>query len=89
LISKIDITGPDGAVTGNYRFKGEDGPLDFAGLFGNQETLAPLARSLRGKTRRCIEMRVRVDHNKIDGFSMQHMPEQVDSGFKVTCSRVA
>src|SRR5271166_1887329 len=25
---------------GDYRFEGEDGPLDFAGLFGDKETLA-------------------------------------------------
>ncbi len=31
---------PGGAVIGDYRFIGEDGPVDFAGLFGNKETLA-------------------------------------------------
>jgi predicted dithiol-disulfide oxidoreductase (DUF899 family) len=30
---------PGGAVIGDYRFQGEDGPLDFAGLFGNKQTL--------------------------------------------------
>jgi predicted dithiol-disulfide oxidoreductase (DUF899 family) len=29
-----------GAVIGNYRFQGEHGPTDFAGLFGTQQTLA-------------------------------------------------
>ncbi len=28
-----------GAVTGDYRFEGEDGPTDFAGLFGDKQTL--------------------------------------------------
>lgn len=31
---------PGGAVTGDYRFQGEDGPADFAGLFGAKPTLA-------------------------------------------------
>src|ERR1700679_2235476 len=32
---------PSGApVAGDYRFQGEDGPTDFAGLFGNKQTLA-------------------------------------------------
>jgi predicted dithiol-disulfide oxidoreductase (DUF899 family) len=30
---------PGGEVKGDYRFQGEDGPSDFAGLFGDQETL--------------------------------------------------
>ncbi|HWX67693.1 MAG TPA: DUF899 family protein [Rhodanobacter sp.] len=30
---------PGGAVTGDYRFEGEHGPLDFAGLFGDKQTL--------------------------------------------------
>ena len=28
------------AVTGDYRFQGENGPTDFAGLFGDKQTLA-------------------------------------------------
>src|SRR5882724_8799067 len=31
---------PGGAVTGDYRFEGRDGPTDFAGLFGDKATLA-------------------------------------------------
>ena len=31
---------PGGAVIGDYRFQGEEGPADFAGLFGDKETLA-------------------------------------------------
>lgn len=31
---------PGGAVIGDYRFEGEDGPTDFAGLFGARQTLA-------------------------------------------------
>lgn len=30
---------PGGAVTGDYRFEGEAGPTDFAGLFGDKQTL--------------------------------------------------
>jgi len=30
---------PGGEVTGNYRFQGERGPVDFAGLFGDKQTL--------------------------------------------------
>jgi len=30
---------PGGPVTGDYRFEGEDGPTDFAGLFGDKDTL--------------------------------------------------
>jgi predicted dithiol-disulfide oxidoreductase (DUF899 family) len=30
---------PGGEVTGDYRFQGESGPTDFAGLFGNKQTL--------------------------------------------------
>jgi predicted dithiol-disulfide oxidoreductase (DUF899 family) len=30
---------PGGAVTGDYQFEGEDGPLDFAGLFNGKQTL--------------------------------------------------
>jgi len=30
---------PGGAVTGDYRFQGEHGPVDFAGLFGDKQTL--------------------------------------------------
>jgi predicted dithiol-disulfide oxidoreductase (DUF899 family) len=30
---------PGGAVTGDYRFVGEAGPVDFAGLFGDRQTL--------------------------------------------------
>jgi predicted dithiol-disulfide oxidoreductase (DUF899 family) len=30
---------PGGEVVGDYRFQGEDGPIDFAGLFGNKQTL--------------------------------------------------
>ena len=30
---------PGGAVRGDYRFEGEDGPTDFAGLFKDKETL--------------------------------------------------
>ncbi len=30
---------PGGAVTGDYRFDGENGPVDFAGLFGDKQTL--------------------------------------------------
>ena len=30
---------PGGEVTGDYRFQGEHGPLDFAGLFGDKQTL--------------------------------------------------
>jgi predicted dithiol-disulfide oxidoreductase (DUF899 family) len=30
---------PGGAVTGDYRFQGEHGPIDFAGLFGDKQTL--------------------------------------------------
>ena len=30
---------PGGPVAGDYRFQTEDGPSDFAGLFGDQETL--------------------------------------------------
>jgi predicted dithiol-disulfide oxidoreductase (DUF899 family) len=31
---------PGGAVTRDYRFAGEDGPVSFAGLFGGKQTLA-------------------------------------------------
>jgi predicted dithiol-disulfide oxidoreductase (DUF899 family) len=31
---------PGGEVTGDYRFQGETGPRDFAGLFGDKQTLA-------------------------------------------------
>jgi len=31
---------PGGPVTGDYRFETETGPVDFAGLFGDQQTLA-------------------------------------------------
>jgi predicted dithiol-disulfide oxidoreductase (DUF899 family) len=31
---------PGGPVIGDYRFEGEDGPTDFAGLFQDKETLA-------------------------------------------------
>ena len=34
---------PGGAVIGDYRFEGENGPVDFAGLFGDKETLAAIA----------------------------------------------
>jgi len=30
---------PGGTVSGDYRFEGEQGPVDFAGLFGDKETL--------------------------------------------------
>lgn len=30
---------PGGEVKGDYRFEGEEGPLDFAGLFGDKQTL--------------------------------------------------
>src|SRR6516225_5585962 len=30
---------PGGRVTGDYRFEGENGATDFAGLFGDKETL--------------------------------------------------
>ncbi|AGG89593.1 DUF899 family protein [Rhodanobacter denitrificans] len=30
---------PGGEVTGDYRFRGEHGPVDFAGLFGDRQTL--------------------------------------------------
>jgi predicted dithiol-disulfide oxidoreductase (DUF899 family) len=30
---------PGGEATGDYRFIGENGPVDFAGLFGNKQTL--------------------------------------------------
>src|SRR5262249_8768623 len=30
---------PGGQVTGDYRFQGEDGPTDFAGLFGDKQSL--------------------------------------------------
>ena len=30
---------PGGPVTGNYRFEGEGGPVSFAGLFGDHDTL--------------------------------------------------
>lgn len=30
---------PGGPVTGDYRFEGEDGPTDFAGLFGDKQSL--------------------------------------------------
>lgn len=30
---------PGGEVTGDYRFEGEAGPIDFAGLFGDKQTL--------------------------------------------------
>ncbi len=30
---------PGGLVTGDYRFEGENGPTDFAGLFGDKDTL--------------------------------------------------
>jgi predicted dithiol-disulfide oxidoreductase (DUF899 family) len=30
---------PGGPVSGGYRFQGEDGPTDFAGLFGDKQTL--------------------------------------------------
>lgn len=31
---------PGGEVLGDYRFQGEGGPVDFAGLFGDKQTLA-------------------------------------------------
>jgi predicted dithiol-disulfide oxidoreductase (DUF899 family) len=31
---------PGGPVTGDYRFQGEEGPADFADLFGDKQTLA-------------------------------------------------
>src|ERR1700719_5374439 len=31
---------PRGKVIGDYRFQGEDGPTNFAGLFGDKQTLA-------------------------------------------------
>jgi predicted dithiol-disulfide oxidoreductase (DUF899 family) len=31
---------PGGVVIGDYRFEGEEGPIDFARLFGDQQTLA-------------------------------------------------
>jgi predicted dithiol-disulfide oxidoreductase (DUF899 family) len=31
---------PGGEVSGDYRFEGEGGPTDFAGLFGHKDTLA-------------------------------------------------
>lgn len=30
---------PGGEVTGSYHFQGENGPIDFAGLFGDKQTL--------------------------------------------------
>ena len=30
---------PGGAMTGDYRFQGEEGPTDFAGLFRDKQTL--------------------------------------------------
>ena len=30
---------PGGPVIGDYRFEGEDGPTDFAGLFGDKRTI--------------------------------------------------
>src|SRR6201985_1899326 len=30
---------PGGTVTGDYRFEGEQGPVDLAGLFGDKQTL--------------------------------------------------
>lgn len=30
---------PGGEVSGDYRFEGEHGPIDFAGLFGDKQTL--------------------------------------------------
>lgn len=30
---------PGGEVSGDYRFEGEEGPVDFAGLFGDKQTL--------------------------------------------------
>jgi predicted dithiol-disulfide oxidoreductase (DUF899 family) len=37
-------------VSGDYRFEGEQGPVDFAGLFGAQETLV-LYRYMSGPQR--------------------------------------
>jgi predicted dithiol-disulfide oxidoreductase (DUF899 family) len=31
---------PGGEVIGDYQFRGENGPIDFAGLFGDKDTLA-------------------------------------------------
>jgi predicted dithiol-disulfide oxidoreductase (DUF899 family) len=31
---------PGGKVMGDYRFQGENGPTDLAGLFGDKQTLA-------------------------------------------------
>ncbi len=31
---------PGGEVTKDYRFEGQDGPINFAGLFGDKQTLA-------------------------------------------------
>src|SRR5271166_4015829 len=31
---------PGGAVIGDYRFEGDEGPVDFAGLFRDKQTLA-------------------------------------------------
>ena len=45
---------PGGQVIGDYRFEGEEGRTDFAGLFGDKQTLADLQLHVRARARTAV-----------------------------------
>ena len=66
---------PGGAVTGDYRFQTEDGPSDFAGLFGDKETLGVFSYMFGPQRQRpcpmCTNVLDALDSNALD--LAQHM----------------
>ena len=66
---------PGGAVTGDYRFQTEDGPSDFAGLFGDKETLGVFSYMFGPQRARpcpmCTNVLDAMDSNALD--LAQHM----------------
>ena len=66
---------PGGPVTGDYRFQTEDGPSDFASLFGDKETLAIFSFMFGPQRGRpcpmCVNVLGAMDSNALD--LAQHM----------------
>ena len=61
---------PGGPVTGDYRFQTEDGPSDFAGLFGDKETLGLFSFMFGPQRQRpcpmCVNVLGAMDSNALD-----------------------
>ena len=77
---------PGGPVIGDYRFEGEDGPIDFAGLFGDKETLA-IYSYMFGPAARASLPDVHQSFGRLGGQRGRHRAEDLARGGRALADR--